>query len=126
MAEHQLSAEKGRVRLTSIQARLAQCFYLLAHSRLNHCWTLFGTTVHLAFALGIHRKSYVDPKSTAVDYVELESRKRTFWCSYSLSMYLSAALGRPMAFHENDYDQVRNLRPGLEIKKPPLPSTHSY
>ncbi|KAL1616400.1 hypothetical protein SLS56_011442 [Neofusicoccum ribis] len=28
-AEHQLSAEKGEIRLTSVQARLAQCFWLL-------------------------------------------------------------------------------------------------
>ncbi|KAL0932261.1 finger protein [Colletotrichum truncatum] len=106
VAEHQLSMEKGEIRLPHVQARLAQCFYLLAQSRLNHCWTLFGVTAHLAMALGIHRKSRVDPKIAGrVNYAELECRKRTFWCAYNLNTYLSAALGRPMTFHDEDIDQ---------------------
>ncbi|KAF4472113.1 hypothetical protein FALBO_976 [Fusarium albosuccineum] len=106
VAEHQLSMEKDQIRLAHVQARLAQCFYLLAQSRLNHCWTLFGITAHLAMALGIHRKSRVDVKaSNRVDHVDLESRKRTFWCAFNLNTYLSAALGRPMTFHDEDIDQ---------------------
>ncbi|KAF5007412.1 hypothetical protein FDECE_6260 [Fusarium decemcellulare] len=106
VAEHQLSMEKDQIRLAHVQARLAQCFYLLAQSRLNHCWTLFGITAHLAMALGIHRKSRVDVKvSNRVDHVDLENRKRTFWCAFNLNTYLSAALGRPMTFHDEDIDQ---------------------
>ncbi|KAM5386529.1 hypothetical protein ACJZ2D_000492 [Fusarium nematophilum] len=106
VADHQLSMEKGEIRLAHVQARLAQCFYLLAQSRLNHCWTLFGITAQLAMALGIHRKSRVDVKtSSRVDHIDLECRKRTFWCAYNLNTYLSAALGRPMTFHDEDIDQ---------------------
>lgn len=102
--------------MTSIQARLAQCLYLLAHSRLNHCWSLFGTTAHLMLALGIHRKTRVDGSSN-VDHVDLECRKRTFWCAYNLDTYLGAALGRPRTFHDEDIDQelplcVSDERPG--------------
>ncbi|KAL8404672.1 hypothetical protein RB594_009507 [Gaeumannomyces avenae] len=107
-AEHQLTAERGRIRLTSVQARLAQCLYLLAHSRLNHCWTLFGTTAHLVIALGIHRKARSDSSallSQPTDQVESECRKRTFWCAYNLDIYLSSVLGRPRAFHDEDIDQ---------------------
>lgn len=107
-AEDQLSAEKGAIRLTSVQARLAQCFYFLANSRLNHCWSLFGTTAHLILALGIHRKSRIDASSHP-DYVDLECRKRTFWCAYNLDTYLSAALGRPRTFHDEDIDQEMPL-----------------
>ncbi|KAJ5748267.1 uncharacterized protein N7511_009963 [Penicillium nucicola] len=32
-------------------------------------------------------------------------RKRVFWCAYSLDIYLSAALGRPKIFHDEDIDQ---------------------
>lgn len=35
-AEHQPTAERGRVRLTGVRARLAQGFYLLAHARLDY------------------------------------------------------------------------------------------
>ncbi|KAB2571371.1 putative transcriptional regulatory protein [Lasiodiplodia theobromae] len=101
-AEHQLSAEKGEIRLTSVQARLVQCFWLLGQSRINHCWSLFGTTAHLVLALGMHRKRRID---SSVDYIDLECRKRTFWCAYNLDTYLSAALGRPRTFHDEDIDQ---------------------
>ena len=98
--------EKGEIRLASVQARLAQCFYLLAQSRLNHCWSLFGITAHLVLALGLHRKSRVESTAlTGADLIDLECRKRTFWCAYSLNTYLSAALGRPMTFHNEDIDQ---------------------
>lgn len=104
-AEDQLAGERGAIRLTSVQARLAQCLYLASHSRLNHCWTLFGTTAHLALALGIHRRRFGELGSSLVDFVDLECRKRTFWCMYNLDTYLSAALGRPRSFHDDDIDQ---------------------
>ncbi|KAL3425254.1 fungal specific transcription factor domain-containing protein [Phlyctema vagabunda] len=103
-AEHQLSAETGEIRLTSVQARLCQCFYLLSQSRINHAWSLFGTTTHLILAIGIHRKRRVETMH-GVDLIDLECRKRVFWCAYSLDNYLSAALGRPRTFHDDDIDQ---------------------
>ncbi|RDW86249.1 Zn(II)2Cys6 transcription factor [Aspergillus mulundensis] len=101
-SEHHLAAETGPVRLTSVQARLAQCFYLLGHSRINHCWSLFGTTARLAIAIGLHRGRRRDLKE---NFVELECSKRVFWCMYSLDNYLSAALGRPRIFHDDEIDQ---------------------
>lgn len=103
-SEHCLNAETGRVRLTSVQARLAQCYYLITQSRLNHCWSLFGTAVRLAFAIGLHRRKR-GPVSGDLNHIEEESRKRTFWCTYSLDIYLSAALGRPRSIHDEDIDQ---------------------
>ncbi|KAG8630084.1 hypothetical protein KVT40_001703 [Elsinoe batatas] len=104
-SEHQLGRETGEVRLSAVQARLAQCFYLLAQSRVNQCWNLFGTTARLAFALGIHRKHKLAAGRKHHSQVDHESRKRTFWAAYSLDNYLSAALGRPRALHEQDIDQ---------------------
>ena len=101
-AEKQLTVEKGEIRLTSVQARLCQCFYLLSKSRLNHCWSLFGTTVHLVLAMGMHRKRRPEQKT---DLIDDECRKRVFWCAYSLDKYLSSALGRPQSFHDEDTDQ---------------------
>ncbi|TDZ16418.1 Activator of stress genes 1 [Colletotrichum orbiculare MAFF 240422] len=101
-ADHQLSKERGAVRLASVQARLCQCFWLLSQSRINHCWSLFGTVGHLALAIGLNRSRHADP---SYNYIELECRRRTFWCAYSLDNYLSAALGRPRTFHDEDIDQ---------------------
>ncbi|KAF2734740.1 hypothetical protein EJ04DRAFT_564019 [Polyplosphaeria fusca] len=103
-AEHQLSKERGAVSLTSVQARLGQCFYLLTQSRINHCWSLFGTTAHLMFAIGLNRGRRSEPNSS-IDHVEQESRRRAFWSAYSLDKYLAAALGRPRTFKDEDIDQ---------------------
>lgn len=104
-AEHQLRSETGSIRLASVQARLAQCFYLLSESRINHCWSLFGTTAHLILALGIHRKTR-RREAANYDLIDIECRKRVFWAAYTLDNYLSAALGRPRTFHDDDIDQV--------------------
>lgn len=97
-----------------MQARLLQCFYLLTQSRINHCWSLFGTLSHLALAIGLNRGRKCDPAGP-IDYVELESRRRLFWCAYSLDKYLAAALGRPRTFKDEDIDQVSH-------PPPPIPS----
>ncbi|KAL4805580.1 hypothetical protein BDV18DRAFT_165807 [Aspergillus unguis] len=103
-SEHHLASETGPVRLASVQSRLSQCFYLLGHSRINHCWSLFGTTARLAIAIGLHRGRRRELTSN-VDLIEQESRRRVFWCLYSLDNYLSAALGRPRIFHDDEIDQ---------------------
>ncbi|KAF7588877.1 hypothetical protein BBP40_005062 [Aspergillus hancockii] len=103
-SEHHLAAETGRVRLTSVQARLAQCFYLLSESRINHCWSLFGTTARLAIAIGLHRRRRRE-HTGMLSVIEQECGKRVFWCAYSLDNYLSAALGRSRVFHDGDIDQ---------------------
>ena len=103
IAEHQLTKEKGSIRLTSVQARLLQCYYLLTQSRINHCWSLFGTVSHLALAIGLNRNRSPNP-GTGISLIESECRRRTFWCSYTLDAYLSAALGRPRTFHDDDID----------------------
>lgn len=100
-ADQQLSKENGPVRLTSIQARLTQCYYLLAQSQINRCWRAFGTVSHLALATGLNRskKAHIGIRN-----VEAETRRRTFWCAYALDVHLSVVLGRPQLFHDDDID----------------------
>ncbi|TKX19390.1 fungal specific transcription factor domain-containing protein 67 [Elsinoe australis] len=105
-SENQLSRETGGVRLSAVQARLAQCFYFLAQSRVNQCWNLFGTTTRLALAIGIHRKQQDLPRqSDTAAIIDQECRRRTLWAAYSLDNYLGAQLGRPRALHDRDIDQ---------------------
>ena len=104
-ADYQLQKETGQIQLTSIQARLLQCYYLLSRSRINQCWSIFGVVVNLSIALGIHRKQGHE-FSGETDFVHLECRKRAFWSAYILDKYLSAALGRPQMFHDEDVDQA--------------------
>ena len=101
-AEHQLTKEKGPIRLTSAQARLTQCYYLLTQSRINHCWSLFGTVSHLILALGLNRTTRSAKINDQSRAIEVECRRRTFWCAYTLDAFLSVALGRPRSFHDDD------------------------
>ncbi|KAI1273461.1 transcriptional regulatory protein GAL4 [Xylaria sp. FL0933] len=101
-AEHQLTKERGPIRLTSVQARLTQCYYLLTQSRINHCWSLFGTVSHLILALGLNRTTRHEKANDETSLVEVECRRRTFWCAYTLDVFLSVALGRPRTFHDDD------------------------
>ncbi|KAK9473260.1 fungal-specific transcription factor domain-containing protein [Dipodascopsis tothii] len=104
-ADRQLRLATGRPRLASVQARLCQCFYLVACSRMNHCRNLFGTVAHLIYALGLHRRQQTVNSQSTFDYIEQETRKRVFWSAYSLDKYLSAVLGRPSIFHDDEIDQ---------------------
>ncbi|KAF5624466.1 hypothetical protein F52700_9635 [Fusarium sp. NRRL 52700] len=92
-AEHQLSKESGSIRLTSVQARLLQCYYLGTQSRVNHCWSQFGIVTNLALAIGLNRNKRPGVVS-GLNHIEVESRRRTFWCAYTLDAYLSVSLGQ--------------------------------
>ncbi len=102
MAETQLARESGKVRIESAQARLAMCLYLLHTSRPNQAWYVFGVTVQLIRALGMHRAR---PSTSELDAITAECRKRTFWAAFSLDTYLSCILGRPALIHVDDVDQ---------------------
>ncbi|KAI5275036.1 hypothetical protein E4T47_01840 [Aureobasidium subglaciale] len=104
-SEQQIAKERGETRLTSVMVRLLQCHYLASQSRINHAWTLLGTTARLAFAAGLHRKQKIHHGNA--NHIEAQCRRRTFWAVYSLDRYMSAALGRPKAIHDDDVDQVR-------------------
>ncbi|CAG9977981.1 unnamed protein product [Clonostachys byssicola] len=103
-SDHHLRQESGGIRLTSIQARLVLCFLLLAQSRVNSAWSLFGTVANLVLAIGLHRRKKREGNG-GTDLIEHECRKRAFWSAYILDNYLSAGLGRPRSFHEEDLDQ---------------------
>ncbi|KEQ92160.1 hypothetical protein AUEXF2481DRAFT_433573 [Aureobasidium subglaciale EXF-2481] len=104
-SEQQVAKERGETRLTSVMVRLLQCHYLASQSRINHAWTLLGTTARLAFAAGLHRKQKIHHGNA--NHIEVQCRRRTFWAVYSLDRYMSATLGRPKAIHDDDIDQVR-------------------
>ncbi|KAI9641746.1 hypothetical protein NHQ30_009602 [Ciborinia camelliae] len=103
LADEQLKSETGRPNLISIQARLLQCFYLLARGRINQCWSTFGTVVTLIYTLGIHHQ---DSHQGIINLIDIECRKRVFWAAFALDKYLSYALdGRPQLIALNNTNQ---------------------
>ncbi|KAJ8060210.1 hypothetical protein OCU04_010553 [Sclerotinia nivalis] len=102
LADEQLQSETGPPQLASIQARLLQCYYLLARGRINQCWSTFGTVVSLIFALGIQRKH---SQKDVISLIDIECQKRVFWAAFTLDKYLSYALHRPQLIELENTDQ---------------------
>lgn len=101
--------ETGLPRVESAQARILQVLYLLQTSRMNQAWYVFGSTVPIVSALGLHRKSARSrngaSRSPTSDYIVSECRKRTFWVVYTIDKYLAVVFGRPRFYHNDDVDQ---------------------
>ena len=102
-AEQLLREEEGRPTLESVQARLAQCQYLLCISRPGEAWYTLGTATQMMMAIGLHRRGTTPGgrKNT----ITRECSKRVFWSAYLLDAYLSGMLGRPHLIHDDDIDQ---------------------
>ncbi|KAH8704891.1 hypothetical protein BGW36DRAFT_284750 [Talaromyces proteolyticus] len=104
-ARHMMSIETGPPALETIQVRLGLCLFLLSSSRANQCWYMFGTTMQLVTALGLHRRQLSKTSLGGHAYVEQELRKRIFWSAYTLDKYLSVMFGRPRLLDDEDIDQ---------------------
>ncbi|EED23429.1 C6 transcription factor, putative [Talaromyces stipitatus ATCC 10500] len=104
-ARHMMSIETGPPALETIQVRLGICLFLLSSSRANQCWYMFGTTMQLVTALGLHRRRLSKTTRGGPAYVEQELRKRIFWSAYTLDKYLSVMFGRPRLLDDEDIDQ---------------------
>lgn len=115
-AQSHLDEQAESANIPSVQALLGSCIYTLTCSRLNHCWTLFGATARLIFALGLHRRRtassyryYSQNRHHGLackeDAITHECAKRVFWSAFTLDKYLSAIFGRPSALQDDDADQ---------------------
>lgn len=103
----------------SIQALLLMTVYMLAVSKRNAAFALFGMAVRSAFALGLHREE------TMVLY-PLEERevRRNLWRSlFVFDRFLSASMGRPMAISEDDCSE--DILKGPEVSTTPVDNVYA-
>lgn len=61
-------------------------------------WTVIGVGIRMAQDVGAHRKKTYTSKKT----VEEELWKRAFWCLLTYDRFISSALGRPCAIHDEE------------------------
>ncbi|KAM3069382.1 hypothetical protein ACMFMG_005487 [Clarireedia jacksonii] len=101
-ATEQLLSETGEPQLESIQARILQCFFLLARGRMSKCWSIFGEVVSLIFKLHLHRKHNLEGVYSMID---VECQKRAFWAAFMLDKILSGSLNRPQYLRQIDADE---------------------
>ncbi|GAM85151.1 hypothetical protein ANO11243_031550 [Dothideomycetidae sp. 11243] len=80
--------------LISVQAMVLICSYLASDGRALDAWTLLGTTIRMAQALGLHR----NPKTLEPLPSLRESgiRKKLWWQLLHMDQQYSMALGRPL------------------------------
>ncbi|KAF5611543.1 acu-15-like transcriptional activator [Fusarium sp. NRRL 25303] len=93
------AATSGHHSIQQVTLLLVQCFYLLAVSKTDSCWTTLGQAVRIAQSIGLHVES-LNPKSR--NATELERRRRIWYSIYVLDRLLSLQLGRPPAIHDQD------------------------
>jgi len=83
--------------------RTLQCFALIAEYSLltptrTAIYYIVGIAVRLAQALGIHEEKTITRGSsgTQANFLEIDMRRRVFWCILVMECGLSHALGRPV------------------------------
>jgi hypothetical protein len=103
-ATEQLFWETGRPTLASVQARLIQCFFLVARGRMNRTYRIFSETVNLIYKLKFHKRN---PLYGEYSMIDVECEKRVYWAAFSLDKFLNYSLNRPQYLRHDDADQVR-------------------
>ncbi|KAF5342022.1 hypothetical protein D9611_002055 [Ephemerocybe angulata] len=74
--------------------------FLQGSSAPQSCWTMVGIGIRLAQDVGAHRRKSRGGVITAED----ELWKRAFWMLVCMDRMVSAALGRPCAIQDEDFD----------------------
>ncbi|KAI2695446.1 transcriptional regulator family: Fungal Specific TF [Penicillium roqueforti] len=88
--------------LEAIQAILCCAIYSLRSSTGTSHWKLAGLALRQCIDLGYHRntKHLAAPK----DLLQVELRKRVFWCAYVIETQAAVMLGRPLGIPYQEVD----------------------
>ncbi|KAJ3553324.1 hypothetical protein NP233_g12670 [Leucocoprinus birnbaumii] len=87
--------------LYDLQFYSLSVLFLQGSSAPQACWAMVGVGIRLAQDVGAHRKRKATDSPLTV---EDELWKRAFWVLASIDRHVSAALGRPCAIHDEDFD----------------------
>ncbi|KAL4808374.1 fungal-specific transcription factor domain-containing protein [Aspergillus unguis] len=98
--------------LAPLQAMLLICQYSIFCSLRDtsaNMWHLIGIAARWCVEMGLHRKNRMDDAAAhgieaGQVQLDVEARKRTFWCFYNLDRIISVTLGRPVAVRDEDID----------------------
>ncbi|GLB45768.1 putative fungal specific transcription factor [Lyophyllum shimeji] len=86
--------------LYDLQFYCLSVMFLQGSSAPQSCWTMIGIGIRLAQDVGAHRRKFEREHLT----VEDELWKRAFWILVTMDRLSSAALGRPCAIQDEDFD----------------------
>lgn len=81
------------------------CIHLRNFPKPGPSWTLSATVLGLAIELGLHRSVKSRPDTERpLNPLEVEMRKRIFWCILGVHTTVSGKLGRPIHLRMDDID----------------------
>ena len=100
-ASAMLNRKEPRRHVDFVATTLVRCFYLLATSQTDRCWTALGVAVRTSQAIGLHMESPSSLKTRQMPEELLDRRRRTWYSVYVLDRLLALQLGRPPAIHDS-------------------------
>ncbi|EPY49489.1 transcription factor [Schizosaccharomyces cryophilus OY26] len=68
----------------------------------NSAWLSLGVVIRVAQTLGLHRNSAM----WCINKEDAEEKARVFWLIYSMDRLFSFTSGKPLAFQDEDIDQI--------------------
>lgn len=80
--------------LAGLQITLLILQYATINPRRANVWILSGAAMRSCLELGLHREP---PKSSSLDPLTLDLRRRVFWCAYGMDRAVCSALQRPLS-----------------------------
>lgn len=86
--------------LFSLQGLIFMVMFLQSSAKLSTCYAFIGSAMRSALRMGFHRSI-----SGRFDPIEIETRKRVFWVTRKMDIYVSALLGLPNTVSNDDIDQ---------------------
>ena len=78
--------------IEGVQALLLMAQYTYHHPNVYGVWKIIGMALQLSVELGLHQ----DPPPGKLDFLTVDTMRRTFWVAYAMDRNISIALGLPI------------------------------
>ncbi|KAK9367310.1 fungal-specific transcription factor domain-containing protein [Lipomyces kononenkoae] len=84
--------------LSTVQSCILLGSFCLYHGDPNLAWSIFGSGLKSAQALGLHREDF------GLKEEKRQLRRRVFWALYNYDRFAAMSYGRPLGIHDDDCD----------------------
>jgi hypothetical protein len=78
--------------IEGVQALLLMAQYTYHHPNIYGVWKIIGMALQLSVELGLHQ----DPPPGKLDFLTVDTMRRTFWVAYAMDRNIAIALGLPI------------------------------
>lgn len=95
-----MSVSFSNNRLDGLKGVLLLAVYSMMRPGIPGVWYVVGAALRLAVDLGLHNES-AQKADKHWDPVQLDERRRLFWCTYSVDRQVSVYLGRPFGIADD-------------------------